>query len=126
MNRINATRTTAAVSLFLFTALMAACSTGQPGVTNKVGYVVTRVAANTTDATAAARKAVESLKLTSVTSQATSIDGIVTARTAQGDDVTISIDREGDDVSKVSIRVGTWGDEATSLSIIEKMRETIK
>ncbi len=125
MNRINATRTTAA-TLLLFTGLLAACSTGQPGVTNEVGCVVTRVAANTTDTTAAARKAVESLKLTSVTSQATAVDGIVTARTAQGDDVKISIDRDGDNVSKVSIRVGTWGDESTSLSIIEKMRETIK
>ena len=124
MNR-NTQRTTAA-TLLLFTGLLAACSTGQPGVSNRVGSVVTRVAANTTDATAAARKAVESLKLSSVTSQSTSIDGIVTARTAQGDDVTISIDREGDDVSKVTIRVGTWGDEATSLSIVEKMREIIK
>jgi Protein of unknown function (DUF3568) len=124
MNR--KTQRTAAATLLLFTGLLAACSTGQPGVTNEVGCVVTRVAANTTDATAAARKAVESLKLTSVTSQATAVDGIVTARTAQGDDVKISIDRDGDNVSKVSIRVGTWGDEATSLSIVEKMRESIK
>lgn len=102
------------------------CSTGQQGVTNRVGTLVTRVSANTQQSTEAARRALEELKLSGVTATSTSLDGVASATTAQGDKVNVSIEREGEDVSKVSVKVGTWGDEATSLAIIDKMRANLK
>ena len=102
------------------------CSTGQQGVSNRMGTLTTRVSANTQQATDAAKRALEELKLSGVTATSTSLDGVASATTAQGDKVSVNIEREGDDVSKVSVKVGTWGDEATSLAIIDKMRGHLK
>ena len=43
----------------------------------------------------------------------------MTARTAQNDDVTINVEQAGDNVSKVSVRVGATGDAAVSKQIID-------
>ena len=41
---------------------------------------------------------------------------------AQGDVVTIDIAQAGDNVSKVTIRVGTTGDEAVSKQLVDKIK----
>ena len=51
------------------------------------------------------------------------VDGKVTAKNAHNETVTINIEQAGDNVSKVSIRVGTTGDEAVSKQILDKTKE---
>ena len=56
---------------------------------------------------------------------ATEIDGIVTARTAQDREVTIKVDKQGDGVSHVSLRVGMLGDEQISLAVLERLEREL-
>jgi hypothetical protein len=103
---------------FLLTNLTA-CQTDSPGVTNTMGlYTSTDVNGPTDKVTASAQKACEGLKLTNVIASGTKVDGKVTAKNAQGDDVTIDISQAGDNVSKVTIH---GGDEATRKQLIDSI-----
>jgi hypothetical protein len=75
--------------------------------------------------TKAARSSVEDMKLDDVGSNSTAIDGKVTARTAQGQNVTIDIEQAGDNVSKVTVRVGDTGDQAVSQEIIDRIKNNV-
>src|ERR1019366_7455397 len=72
------------------------CSTDQPGATNTLGFYTTNVNATPDKTTTAAYKACEDLKLSYINSNTSKIDGKVTAKTAQGDDVVIDIAQSGD------------------------------
>jgi Protein of unknown function (DUF3568) len=108
------------ICAFLFTA--SGCSTEQPGATDTLGTYSTNVSATPDKATTAASKACEDLKLADINSNGTAVDGKVTARTAEGQDVTINIEQAGDNVSKVSIRVGATGDQSISKQLVDKLR----
>ena len=97
------------------------CSTDQPGATNTLGFYTTNVNATPDKTTTAAYKACEDLKLSYINSNTTKIDGKVTAKTAQGDDVVIDIAQSGDGVSKVTIHVGTTGDNAISRQLVDRI-----
>lgn len=71
---------------------------------------------------AAGKGALEDLGITVISSASTSVDGEVVGRTAQDKKITIKIKALGENSSKSSIRVGTFGDEAVSMSIYEKMK----
>ena len=101
---------------------LAGCQTESPGTTYTVGSYSGMVDSTPDKVTQAARKAVEELKLLEINSSGTKVDGKVTAKTAQNDAVTIDVEKAGDNVSKVSIRVGTLGDEAMSKSIMDKIK----
>ena len=49
------------------------------------------------------------------------MDGQVTAKTAQGDTVTINIAQAGENVSTVTIHIGTTGDEAVSKQLVDRI-----
>jgi hypothetical protein len=49
------------------------------------------------------------------------MDGKVTAKDAQGDDVEIDIEQAGDNVSKVTIHIGATGDQAVSKQLIDRI-----
>jgi len=72
--------------------------------------------------TVAAQKADADLKLLDIVGTGTKVDGNVTARNANGDSITIDIVQAGDNVSKVSIRVGATGDEAVSKQLSDKIK----
>lgn len=74
----------------------------------------------------AAEAALEDLEFKLVSASATKLDGRIKARTAQGKDIIIMVEKEGEDVSKVTVKVGTLGDETISLAILEKTREHLK
>ena len=106
---------------FTFAGLTA-CETETPGATETLGVYSTNVDGNPDKVTAAAQKAAADLKLTEIVGNGTAIDGKVTAKDAQGDVVTIEIAQAGDNVSKVTIHVGTTGDEAVSKQLIDKIK----
>ena len=74
----------------------------------------------------AAEAALEELEFKLVSASGTKLDGRIKARTAQGKDIVIMVEKEGEDVSKVTVKVGTLGDETISLAIIEKTKEHLK
>jgi hypothetical protein len=103
-------------------SVVTGCSTDQPGATNTMGSYSTNVAAAPDKVTTAASKACEDLKLANINSSGTRVDGKVTAQTAQGEEVAINIEQAGDNVSKVTIRVGATGDEAVSKQIVDRIK----
>lgn len=113
-----------AVALSL--AFLAACKTSEPGVKNYVGTIRGVVAAKPDRVTAAARETLDELKLHSLFSESTRIDGKVMARTARDKKVEIDITRATDTSSNVSIRVGDLGDQELSLQILDRIREKVK
>jgi len=50
------------------------------------------------------------------------LDTVFEARTAEDKKVTIKVSKEGDNLCRVEIRVGFFGDEAKSRAIFEKIR----
>jgi len=96
------------------------CQTSSPGVTDTLGYSSTNVNGPTDKVTSSAQKAAVDLKLTNIVATGTKIDGKVTAKNAQGDDVTIDIAQSGDNVSKVTIH---GIDEASRKQLIDKIND---
>jgi hypothetical protein len=101
---------------------LAACETETPGATETLGVYSTSVDGTPDKVTAAAQKAAADLNLTEIVGNGTKVDGKVTAKDAQGDVVTIDIEQAGDGVSKVTIHVGTTGDEAISKQLIDRIK----
>jgi hypothetical protein len=113
-----------AISVFglgFFLMNLAGCQTESPGATNTLGYYSTMVSSTPDKVTAAAQKAAVDLKLLDIVGNGTKVDGKVTAKTAQGDDVTIDIAQAGDNVSKVTIHVGATGDDAVSKQLVDRI-----
>jgi hypothetical protein len=101
---------------------LSACQTDTPGATETLGVYSTMVDGSPDKVTAAAQKAADDLKLTDIIGNGTKVDGKVTAKDAQGDDVTINIEQAGDSVSKVTIHVGATGDQALSKQLVDRIK----
>lgn len=121
-----ARRTCIALIALTLGLLLTGCSTHEPGVKNFAGSIEGYVDASPERTAAAAETVVKDLKLALVSSVATKLDGKVVATTAQGKDVTIDIKRAGDNVSEVSIRVGTLGDESLGVKIFNDIKKQLK
>jgi len=74
----------------------------------------------------AAKEALDELDLQMISSAATKLDGQIEAKTAQGKTVSITVEKEGEGVSKVGVKVGTFGDETISNAVIEKTRARLE
>ena len=70
----------------------------------------------------AADQAIEDMEMHKLSSDSTSIDGKVTANTALGKQVEITVNRKDDMHSKLSIHIGSLGDKELSLAIYEKIK----
>lgn len=69
----------------------------------------------------AAARVLEDMEMRDVQSSATSIDGEVSARSLDRN-VTVKVKHKTETISKVSIRVGPFGDESLSREILEKIK----
>jgi hypothetical protein len=111
------------LSMGLFLVNLTGCSTTSPGTsTDAMGDYSTNIDGTPDKVADAAKKSADDLKLMNVTEVPTAVDGTVTAKTADGRDVKISISPSGDKVSKVTIRVGTTGDAAVSQQLIDGIK----
>ena len=54
------------------------------------------------------------------------MDGVITAKTARGEKVTIRIRRVTDNSSKLKIRIGKMGDAARSIKVLEQIQKNLK
>jgi Protein of unknown function (DUF3568) len=101
---------------------LAGCQTDSAGTTDTLGSYTTMIDGSPDKVTVAAQKAADDLKLLDIVGNGTTIDGKVTARDAQNDAVTIDIEQAGQNVSKVTIRVGATGDDAVSKQLVDRIR----
>jgi len=113
------------LTLGFFVVAIGGCQTDTPGVKDTLGTYSAMVNAAPDKVTNAAAASVKDMKLMDVVSNSTKIDGKVTAKTAQNDVVTIKVEQAGDNVSKVTIRVGTTGDEAVSKQILDRIKQNL-
>jgi hypothetical protein len=111
------------LALGLVSYLTVGCATDKPGMTDTLGTYTVTVNGSPDKVTTAAYKACTDLKLSNVDSGngGTKVDGRVTAQTAENTQVTIDIAQSGDNSSKVSIRVGTTGDQNLSSQLVDRI-----
>lgn len=102
-------------------AVVAAGAAGT-GVAWYAGRMETTLNEGVGDVYDACRKAVDQLEFARVSERKSGVDGELVARTALDKKVTITLNRVDDHVTKLSIRVGVFGDEALSLNILEKIK----
>jgi ribosomal protein L9 len=101
------------------------CDSAQPGVTNDMGTFVAKIKGEPDKVTAAAKAALEDLQFKFVMATNSKVDGYLTAKTAQNEDVVVKINSAGVDVSKVEVKVGAFGDEGISLRIISGIQSKL-
>jgi Protein of unknown function (DUF3568) len=110
------------LSLGAVISIQAGCSSDEPGATNTLGSYTTNFDSTPDKVTTAASKACEDLKLSDINSSGSKVDGKVTAKTSEGTEVMIDIAQAGDNVSKVTIRVGATGDDAVSKQLADRIK----
>ena len=107
----------------LFTVLGLALLPGCQTIKKVTGTHYAHMSAMPDRVVKAAIAALEELEFKMVSGSGTKLEGRVKARTAQGKDIVIMVEKEGEDVSKVTVKVGTLGDETISQAILEKTKE---
>lgn len=73
----------------------------------------------------AAKAALGELKIHVDSANATKLDGEILARTAQDKSITIKVTSEGQDVSRMTVKVGTVGDKKISKSILDETKKRL-
>jgi hypothetical protein len=105
--------------------LLAAAGAGAGGAVYVMGDVEEVLSAPTEKVAKASVKALEALKLTVVSEAASALEGKVIGWTSDDKKITITMKREGDKSTKISIRIGTFGDEARSLQILDEIKKRL-
>lgn len=110
--------------------ILAAAAVGAGAVAGGVLYVKGElqadVAATPPRVTDAAKRALTDLSLLNVSATGTGIDGLVTARTAADKRVEITVRRKTDSLTAVGIRVGIFGDEDLSRTILQRIEGNLR
>ena len=75
---------------------------------------------------AATEAAMKALDLTVIHAVHSKIDGKIVGRTAQDKQITIRVERQGDEMSRVAIKVGYIGDKAIGHAIIAETKKRLK
>ncbi|MDQ3441273.1 MAG: DUF3568 domain-containing protein [Planctomycetota bacterium] len=102
----------------------AAVGTGA-GVAYVRGDTDTVVSALPQEVAAASAAAAEQMNLTVTSNNATRLDARVVARTASDTPVVVAVKAEGPSASRVSIRVGRFGDDSMQSTMLEKIRQNL-
>ena len=80
------------------------------------------VAADTRTTTAAAEAVLREQGLKDVKAKSTNVDGMVTAKKADGTKVSVSVEKKADDRSQVSVTVGNLGDPKLGAEIAKRVK----
>ena len=118
------------LSAFLFGAtgcavllVGAGAGVGVAAATYVAGDLEATVNAGPWEVADAAKQAFADLKIQKTSVRSSSLDAKIVGRTGQDKTVTIKAERDGTNHSRVSIRVGVFGDEPKSRVIYEAMRK---
>ncbi len=110
--------------ILLLTATLSGCATGAAGTGGDTAYVwytgtLETIFRHPLDAVeAATRTALEKLDLVAIDTVVDGLEGKLTARMASGSKVTVKLAALDLSSTKVSVRVGTFGDRAPSEQIV--------
>ncbi len=73
----------------------------------------------------ATNQALQQLQFAKINEGKSAIDASITARTGQDRKITIKLDRTGENLTRVRIRVDTFGDETLSRLILDKIKSNL-
>ena len=128
-------KTTMKFRLMLAAAMLASSLTGCVAViagaagAGTVAWVQGRLEAvldaNYEKAVTAANLAIKQFQFAKISEKKDALTAILIARTAEDKKVEIKVSKVGDQSSKVQIRVGFFGDEALSLTILDKIKTNL-
>ena len=101
-----------------------ACESSQEaGVKSSYRTQWTTVDADTREATELARAVLEAEGLKEVDASSTNLDGKASGKMADGTKVNVSVKKESDDRSQVSVNVGKLGDPDLGAEIAKKIKD---
>ena len=114
----------AAVIGFLACGQVGCASAKAPGEekTSVFQGTQTIVTADPVAVTSAAKEVVDELKLTLVSSGASGLDGKVVARTAKNTKLTVDVKTAGENLSRVTVRAGGFGDKTIQKQVLDRIR----
>jgi hypothetical protein len=124
------------IALLIVPALLAvpvACST--PGTTSSGTHLEYNSLSGNLTATfdapldrafAASIGAINDLQFTISENKKDAMEGLLAARTAGGSTVRVTAIRKGDNVTEVTVGVGTFGKEATAHAVMDKISSRLK
>jgi len=105
--------------------LVVALAAGVAGVAYVNGDLEAQVDASPQKVVQASVDALKEMDVRILSSDASGIDGRVLGRTALEKKVDVTVKRESDKSSKLSIRVDTFGDETLSRQILDKIKSKL-
>jgi len=105
-------------------AVAAAAGTGT-AVAYVRGDTETSLPGNPKTVTSAADEALKDMGMVVVTNQSTDLDGKVVARNASDTPITVVVKAGGNETSRVSIRIGRFGNSAEQATILEKIKSRL-
>ncbi|MBI5769845.1 MAG: DUF3568 family protein [Verrucomicrobia bacterium] len=73
----------------------------------------------------AANRAIEQLKFAKISQKEDALIAILVARNAADKKIEIRFEKQSETVTKVKIRVGTFGDEVLSVAILDKVKANL-
>jgi hypothetical protein len=106
-------------------AIAAGAGAGIAGTMYVRGDLETELDAAPPEVAQAAESALKDLELPILSAQASELDGLVVATTAQGEKIHIDLESLADERTRVSIRVGTFGDRDVSDLILARIRDNL-
>lgn len=89
------------------------------------GELQTNLEASLEKSVEATKLAVDNLKFIKISEQVDSLTGEIIARTAQDKKITIKLNKVTGKTTKISIRVGVFGDQSLSQSLLEEIKEEL-
>jgi hypothetical protein len=126
----NATRSTFVVtSLASLAILLAAapwlggCASSEKGVKTNYRTQWTTVSADTRTTTDAAKAVLENEGLRDVSGSSTNVDGKATGKMADGTKVSVTIKKQSDSASQVSVNVGALGSPHLGADLAKKIKD---
>jgi hypothetical protein len=109
----------------IFLAAGAAAGAAAAGAFYAKGDLEATLEARPPQLVAASEEVFEEMNIAKVSSASTEVDGKVVGRTARDKKVAVTVKTESESFSKLSIRVGTFGDEALSRQILDGIKKRV-
>ena len=106
--------------------LFAGAAAGVAGVFYDKGDLTGYVDADVRRTTAATKLAMGDMGFPVITSYSDTEEGKVEARVGSDNKAVVHVNRKSDTVSKINIRIGTFGDESLSRQILAKTEQRLK
>jgi hypothetical protein len=116
--------TSLVLAVTALTLFAAGCqSSSEKGVTSDYHAQWTNVNADTRATTEAAKAVFTEEGLKDISGSSTNVDGTASGKKSDGTKVNAAIERKGDNLSQVSVSVGTMGDPALGANIARKIKD---